>query len=369
MSQIPVPQPTSTRASAPTASAPPPSPSPPPKPTAANANKSRLGLVQRGQLRSSLRMLFYGPEGVGKTSLAADAPSPLFIDIEGGADNIDAARYQFRDEVGGHVPRTYAEILAAIDDLAANPSHGFATLVLDSVDKLEALIHSHLCEGSGHASIEGFGYGKGYKMAVEEWRRLLARLDALRAQDVGIVLIGHSFGKTFKNPEGEDYDRYQLHIHLDSAGLIKEWCDVVGYMHFEGGSAKLKNDAGATKRARGWSSGRRLVELERQAAWDAKSRISLPAVIELGVDHPWQPFGLAATGARNADSRSLVEAAIMELDRIGADEFTTAAGRKTSRAEVIALVDGKPDLSILSRVVAGLKATESPSSAASHQES
>lgn len=340
-----------------------PRPAPVPKPAASSANAapsapragSRIGAIKRGQLRSQLRHLFYGPEGVGKSSLAADAPKPLFIDVEGGADNIDVARYMFRDEEGGHVPRSYADVTAAIDDLIANPGHGFETLVIDTIDALEALVHRHVCDANGKQSIEEFGFGKGYQVALDEFRRFLSLLDALRAKGMQVVMLGHSIVKTFKNPEGEDYDRYQLRVHDKTGGLIKEWCDVVGFVRFDAGGAKLKGDTSQTKRARGWSTGRRLVHLARDAAWDAKSRLSLPAELVLDVAHPWAPFAAAATGTRDADAQALTAEIGVELDRIGVAEFTTPTGTKTTRDAVLAM-SKDADASTLTRILAGLKA-------------
>lgn len=333
------------------------SPTSAPTPAAAPAAKrSRLGGIQRGQLRSQLRHLFYGPEGVGKSSLAAGAPKPLFLDVEGGADNLDVARYPFRDEPGGHVPRTLDEVTGAIDDLIAAPGHGYESLVIDTIDALEALVHKHVCKANNKETIEEFGFGKGYNVALDEFRRLLSLLDTLRGTGVQVILVGHSYVKTFKNPEGEDYDRYQLRVHEKTAGLVKEWCDVVGFVHFDGGAAKLPGDMAQTKRARGWATGRRLVELHREAAWDAKSRLALPPTLELGTANPWAPFAAAASVARNADTRSLIDAITAELDRIGAEEFTTAAGTKTTRQGVLDLA-ATADASTLSRIVAGLQAT------------
>lgn len=324
------------------------------------AKPSRLGVVKRGQLRSALRHLFYGPEGVGKSSLAADAPAPLFLDLEGGADNLDVPRYSFRDEVGGHVPRTYDEVLAAIEDLIATADHGYQTVVLDTVDALEALIHRHVCAANGKSGIEDFGFGKGYKAAVEELRRFLARLDALRATGVQIIAIGHSVVATFKNPEGEDFDRYQLHAHRDFAGQIKEWCDVVGFLRFEGGAAKLNGDTSKSARARGWSTARRLVHLSREAAWDAKCRLSLPAEIELDATHPWAPFAAATHGAQDATGDTLAIEIDAELERITGTivdaPFTTSAGRATTSGEIRRMT-ATADNATLTRILAGLRAT------------
>lgn len=331
---------------------------PAPRPVGA---KSRISAIKRGQLRSALRYLFYGPEGVGKSSLLADVENILLADIEGGSDNIDVPRYMFRDEEGGHVPRSFADVLAMVEDLDQNPNHGFSALGFDTADALEALVHRHICEREGKGSIEEFGFGKGYQVALDEFRRFLATLDRLRSKGLHIVIVGHSIVKTFKNPEGEDYDRYQLRVHDKTAGLIKEWSDVVGFVNFEGGGAKLKGDASQAKRARGWATGARVVHLHREAAWDAKSRLSLPAEITLDVAHPWAPFALATGGARTASVEDLRAEVSSELERIGAEEFTTAAGKATSRTAVIEIA-AKSDASTLSRIVAGLKATPSHAS-------
>lgn len=324
--------------------------------TAAPVKTSRIGAVKRGQLRSALRYTFYGPEGVGKSTLLADVEGLILADIEGGSDNIDVPRYMFRDEEGGHVPRSFAEVTAMVDDFNTNPGHGYRALGFDTADALEALMHRHICETHSKTSIEEFGFGKGYQVALDELRRFLSTLDQLRSKGMAILFVGHSIVKTFKNPEGEDFDRYQLRVHDKFGGLLKEWCDVVGFIRFDGGAAKLKGDASQAKRARGWASGRRLVHLAREAAWDAKSRLSLPAEIELDVAHPWAPFAAAQDGARDTTVDSLKAEVTVELDRIGTESFTTAAGRATTRADVLAMV-AKSDASTITRVLAGLKAT------------
>lgn len=323
--------------------------------------QSRLGNVQRGRLRLPLRHLFYGPEKIGKSSLAADAPDPIFLDVEGGSPELDVARYPFRDGEGGHVPLAYDDVLGAIDDLHT-ATHGYKTVVIDTIDALEALIHAHICKANSKANVEAFGYGKGYKVALTELRVLLSRLDALRARGMQIILLGHSLVKTFKNPEGEDFDRYQLCMHDLAAAEVKGWCDVIGFMRFDGGAAKLMGDDSKAARARGWSTGRRLIHLAREAAWDAGSRLSLPAEIELGVASPWAPFAEAKDTARDATVQTLIEEILVQIDRITSGdrsvEFTTAAGRSTSFAAINEVIS-KSDSGSLTRILAGLKATQS----------
>jgi hypothetical protein len=327
-----------------------PSPAPVPRPVGAPATAaaktapkpaSRLAGIKREKLKTALRYMFYGPEGVGKTSLVADSGA-LFADVEGGSD-------EFK-------PRNYDQLEAAIDDLLSSPGHGFTGFAIDTVTALEAIIHRHICARDKKSGIESYGFGKGYKIAVEQLRVLLAKLDLLRAQGVSIFLIGHSNVQTFKNPEGEDFDYFSLHAHRDFAGQLKQWCDVVGFIQFEGGAKKLEGDESQSKRARGWTTNRRLIQLARSAAWDAKSRLSLPAEIELAVAHPWAPFAAASLGAREADADSLREQVRIELDRIGAEEFTTNTGVLTTRQAVLDM-SATADATTLSRIVAGLQST------------
>lgn len=356
------------------ASTPQPKPAPPaPRPAAAPAQatrptavkppaKSKLGNIQRGILRVPLRHLFYGPRGVGKTSLAADAPNPLFLDIEGGSPLVNVARYPFRDEVGGHVPRAYEEVLAAIDDLLANPGHGFSSLVIDTLDALESLIHEFICRRDGKANIEAYGYGKGYKVAVAEIRILKERLDRLINAGMTLIILAHSDEKTYKNPRGPDYDRFLSEMHELAWAKIAGWCDVVGFIDFESGGGALKGDESQAKRARGWSTGRRFIQLVPDAAVpDAKCRLSLPAELDLDAVHPWAPFGSAKLKAEDATLDTLTADILAEVERItGGDhevEFVTDAGKRSSYAMIQDLIP-KSDASVLTRVLAVLKATQ-----------
>jgi hypothetical protein len=301
---------------------------------------SRLGSVKTGQLSRPPRSLFYGSEGVGKSTLAADAPSPIFLDIECGSERIDVARYPFEE------PKTFAAVKLAIDDLVMS-NHEYKTIVIDTVDSLEALLWRHVCDEHKQESIESFGYGKGYQVAVDAWRSLLASLDRLRDKGMKIVLLGHAAVKMFKNPLGDDFDRYQLRIHEKAAGLVKEWCDVVGFVRFDEGAGKRNGD----KRARGWSTGKRIVHLERGPAWDAKSRLCLPAELELDAAHPWAPFETAIV-VSEATAPMLLAEVEAHLKRLG-EKFYLGEAEKLAvnvRAAVI-----KADRSTLSRILASLR--------------
>ncbi len=305
---------------------------------------SRLGGVQRGRLKATLRYVFYGDNGVGKSTLAAHAPKPIWFDIEDGSGRLDVDRYPFRDGPGGHVPTKYSEVLAALDDLTTHP-HDYQTLVVDTTDRLEALMWAHMCERDRKDSIEGYGYGKGYVAALDEWRKFCLTLDRLRSQrSMSIVLIAHSQIRTFKAPVGDDFDRYQLRIHDKAAGFIKEWADVVGFVAFEEGASKMGN----SDRAKGYSTGKRLIFLERTAAYDAKTRIVLPTQIEMDANDPWAPLATAVDDGVNLSAKELRTLISSEVTRIAAD-----ADLSGKVAE--AVKQAKEDVEALSRILNRLK--------------
>lgn len=303
---------------------------PPIRPTSAPAPvkpaASRLAAVKKGRIAGPIRVVIYGPEGVGKTTLVSSAPDPILFDADGGSKNLDVPRYSFRDEEGGHVPRTFQEILDGIDDLLRH-DHPYRTLGIDTADRVESLLHRFILErdsvrsgrnkgGKKLDSIEDYGYGKGYQFALDEWRRLCARLDELsERRKMNIVILGHTSIRTWKNPDSDDYDRWVLRLNEKAAGFLKEWADVTGFFSFEERGGKL-DGADDRERAKGYSTGRRLLRFQRTATVDAKTRLPLPAEVEVAIDSPWTPLAEAIDAARNATPADLRTRIAEELARI-----------------------------------------------------
>jgi hypothetical protein len=319
------------------------SPQQPPPPA------SRLAAAKKGKIQAPQRWTVYGPEGVGKSSLFSYAPNPLWLDIEDGTAHLDVTRYPFRDGPDGHVPQGYAEVLGAIDDLTRAP-HGYKTLVIDTADRLEALMWKYIVDrdnagaGGKLTSVESYGYGKGYQVALDEWRNLCSRLDRLRTtRGMSIAFLAHSVIRTFKNPEATDFDRYQLAVQEKAAGFLKGWSDVVGFLRFEEGV----NDGPKGSRAKGWSSDQRILCLSRKAAFDAKGR-GMPAEVEVNLDNPWAAIQQAQSDAAKKAEEivALIEA---EVARIGDEDLKGKV--KTSVDDAVA----KGDVEALDRYLIALK--------------
>jgi len=49
--------------------------------------------IHTGRRHTPPRLLIYGTEGIGKSTTAAQAPSPIFIPTEDGLDQIDCSSF------------------------------------------------------------------------------------------------------------------------------------------------------------------------------------------------------------------------------------------------------------------------------------
>lgn len=278
------------------------------------------------------RVLIAGIEGIGKSSFAASAGKVAILSAEDGTDHIEADprfdAHVLLTEDGGPIV-DWQGALEALDWLATG-EHDRETIVVDSIDWLEPLAWRYLCESRGWRDIEAPGYGKGYTAATEEWRRLIRALDAIRDRGLDVVLVAHSIVKPFSNPSGFDYHRHELALHKGAAALSKEWCDSVLFLHWE----EIEAIRDGEQKRKGSSTGQRIAEAVRNAAWDAKSRWGLPDSFYLP-DDPSLGFAtyaglrtlkVAATPA--VAPRSPVSARVAEVMLLPAAEILELIGAR-----------------------------------------
>lgn len=330
-----------------------PAPAPTPsRPTAAppppRAPRVTLASVVKRANASPLRVLLHGVEGVGKTTFGALAPSAVILGPEDGIPRELGEVPHFPMPEGGW---TWPDVVDAVRALAAG-NHEYQTLVIDTLDWLEPLLWRDVCERNGATSIEevGGGYGKGYVAALDGWRSFIAELEQLRrAKAMHIILLAHSVIRSFKNPVGDDYDRFELKLNAKAAGIWKEWPDAVLFASHDDVASKDTR----TKRVRGISTGARVVRTVHHAAYDAKNRFGLPEELPLS----WAEFYAAVEAgpaARVAELRAAIDLLLKEapealvrtatgvVERAGTDvaKLTEAHNWLTQKLEQLAQQKG-----------------------------
>ena len=238
-----------------------------------------LQIMDAGSTRLPDRTLLLGVKGVGKSTWAANAPAPFFLNLE---KRLAHVRNVKGETVKCAPGETWEDVLAFIREF---PCEQFKTAVIDTIDGLEILIHRFLMDLEKVQSIEeiGGGYGKGYTRTMEQVRELVIACDILRAKGIEIIFLGHTQVKNFKNPDGPDYDRYIAQINDKLAAYLSAWADNVLLACYDDTLIVKKGDKGGVH-AKGKAVGndqKRIVRCQRTPAFEAKNHYSLPEKIPL----------------------------------------------------------------------------------------
>ena len=232
--------------------------------------------IERGKQQSPPRLFIYGTEGIGKSSLAASTPAPIFVQTEDGLGQIECDRFP--------LATSFDEAYQALVDLEKE-EHDYQTVVIDSLDWLERLIWDKVCTDFGVKSIEEAdgGYAKGYSYAINYWRRVVLALAKLRRNSMLVVLVAHAKIEKFKDPESAAYDRFSPRLHKLASSLITEWCDAVLFATRK--FRTEKDGSGFNERTLakpiGAEGGERILRCVGSPACVAKNRFNLPAELPL----------------------------------------------------------------------------------------
>lgn len=241
-----------------------------------------LASLQKGISSAPPILCLYGDEGIGKSSFAANAPSPVFIFTENGVGNLDVPRWKVE---------TYEEVMEATSALINEP-HNFNTVVYDTLDWFEPMVWKYLIKmnpttekGKPINNIEDYGYGSGYKYAIDYWKDFLSLLEELRTKrNMAIIFLGHTTLEKITPPDSDSYQSWSLKLqHSEKTSAkdkIIEYCDAVLFANWR--VALTEEDLGFNKtRQRGVGAGERVVHTQKRPTWDAKNRYNLPEQVAI----------------------------------------------------------------------------------------
>ena len=235
--------------------------------------------LNSGKQTRAIKTVIYGTEGVGKSTLAAQFPSPLFIDVEGGTDQMDVRRIER--------PATWTDLVDVVNEVAKNPGI-CETLILDTADYAETMCIKHILKKYHKTGIEDFGYGKGYTFVGEEWLKLMEAFDAVKDAGMNVTVIAHARQRKIELPDQTgSFDHWEMKLSKQVAPVLKEWADLLLFLNYKTYVVTTDNNS---RKAQG---GKRVMYTSHNPVWDAKNRNGLPEEMDLSFDGLAHIFGSA----------------------------------------------------------------------------
>ncbi len=263
-------------------------------------------IIARTKMKAP-RICVYGQHGIGKSSLGASAPSPLFIDVEGG---LDALGVEATERV-----KDFQDVLDTVEWLTTGEHH-YKTLVIDTLDWLEDRIYADVCMQTGKSDIAEVGFGRGYVAARLRWQRLMKSLELLRDERNMIVILNcHARITEFKDPERENYDVYTLDLYqgknVDTVNMVAEWCDIVAFINYKIVAQKSES---TNDKAKAKGSGQRAMFFKPRPSFLAKCRYSgFPDSLDYVEGEGWSAIAKELKKFRASQQTSTSEAGNLSI--------------------------------------------------------
>lgn len=249
---------------------------PPPAPSGGKTPRQTLPSptefkISSGTQTGAVRIGIYGPGGIGKTTLAAYLPAPLFIDLEHGTRRMNVARVEG--------VRDFRALRGVIAQLDAAPPQGVQTIVIDSLSVVEELAKECVVaerkteKGQKVDSVDAFGWGRGWNFVYDEMMAFFADLDRIvDRHGLNVCCIAHECTSQAPNPYGEDFLRYEPHLYAgdkkersSTRKFFRNWLDELLFVGY---------DVHATEDGKGVGSGTRTVYTGERPTHIAKSRVN-----------------------------------------------------------------------------------------------
>lgn len=241
----------------------------------------------------------YGTPGVGKTSLASEAPSPVYLYVAGEEppDGVEMPN----DEI-----KSFTALLDTFSDLLTE-NHDFKTVIIDSLDKVEPMVWEHTCQQNGWDTIDSndkgspTSFGKGYLGADVFWREYFEAVSALSKADIAVVQILHTETKAFNDPLVDAYDRYRPKLQKRALDLVVENCKGLFFINRRTSVKQIDKGFGKKEaKPEGMSGAERVIHTDERAGFLAKSRFNgMPAQVPYKAGHGWSELSKYFAGPAN----------------------------------------------------------------------
>ena len=187
------------------------------------------------------KIIAYGPSGIGKTTLAAMAPTPVFLGVDdGGRKIVNPITGKLINKVDGI--ETFQDVRDALQ--APGLFDQVETIVIDTITKLEELMQHFAIlnitfKGAKVQSFRQFGWD-GPEVLVDQFRLLMSDLDSHTRAGRNVILLAQQGQIRRSSASTDDYledGPFISHTNRYSAREeLKQWADHVlriGYLNLQ----------------------------------------------------------------------------------------------------------------------------------------
>jgi hypothetical protein len=217
------------------------------------------------------KIILHGKYGMGKTTLSAMAPTPVFIGLDDGGRKI---KHPVTGEVLKCIPdiESYQDARDALHQV--DLFNGYETIVIDTGTKLQHLGLLHMLatirgpkECPKCTNIEQYGWHKGYRHLYDTMHHILGDLDPLVRRGKNIIIICQTIQTKISNPGGEDFLRDTPDLQTDAKNNI-----AADYMSWVDHTFMIDHVNVQAVEGKAVASGGRCIRVHPEIHFEAKSR-------------------------------------------------------------------------------------------------
>lgn len=225
--------------------------------------------------------VWIGKQGVGKSSICAEFPNPIFLTdpLETGIlDLISAGRVPItRDQV--IILESYSQLKMILSEIA-NVPNTIGTVNLEGYTGLEKLVMSHACDSRwkgdwGRGGFLNFQEGP-RSCAARDLPEILQLLQKCRMNGKNVNITGHTMVKTAGNAEGAGYDaELPYHTSKEMWQAVAAWAENIGYLCYQVSTEQARD--GKLKAAGGTPT----MILHRTGGYEAKNKYGINTYLSM----------------------------------------------------------------------------------------
>lgn len=223
-------------------------------------------MIKKGIIPEPQKVVIYGPQGVGKSSLAALFPNPLFLDTERGSRRLPVDRIEIE---------TLNDFKTWVAKIPTDPEFkDYQTIVIDTIDWLEGKVKEVVVQ---EYSVKDRSYNREGSFIGDKMLPILNSLTPIITAGKNVVLLAHSATVKVDLPDQPSaFDRYELDMDKKYvAPLVKHWADHLLFLKNK--IAIREVEEGKNK---GVGKGDRILCTSTTASYDAKIRV--PGALSVG---------------------------------------------------------------------------------------